>query len=764
MSVRLTGDDSLIRQTSLNTGSSPEIRPSFRNTDIDHELGISDPVIDDHTIKHRFDDRLRKIEHICSRYRFHKVPIVNYLILSVLAVLLLKLSVRYHKLYTKSSLIATIATNVVLYGIADTMAQSIAAMQKSRPFREVRSSSVYDISQYIRSLSNSNPEDTFVDYGESNRNNLGDTDSIDQISFDASSDVDLATEFKFRRFVCFIFWGFIMAFVQVMWYSFLNSMYTDMPSVVSVLERVLTDQLCFSPISLICFFTYGTIVIEQGTQEDVKAKLYKIYISTLACNFCQIDMYAIENPTTNDPYGDMSATGSTGTLMKVEEYPVHYNLSSATVNLLPGEIGLACLPILKRLHALKEGANFNMMVVGESGVGKSSFINTLFDTLVIEKKTTSPKPNLDKTTEIIPYKMELIEDNFHLRLTVIDTPGFGDYIDNRYCWYPIVRYIDEQYRRVVYQENQPDRTNLVNGAIHVCLYFIVPSATGLSQIDIESMKNLSARINLVPVISKADAFTVEELNAFRQRVQNTLKEHEISICELIENPGCASFTDDMPFSVINSIERFENSEKKFVRGRSYKWGLAEVENPAHCDFVRLREFLMGTSMADLISSTENYYENYRRDFMKYRLGKALESSVSDDEIVAIGNGQHENEVMVPESKGSWKSTTKKGAQPHPSINELIDTKSSTYVLNLLNTLNLKETEKELVELNPAYLESEKTMKKKFTEIVQSQNQKFKDWKRALFERQDKFNKDIEQIHKRLLSLQDQIKSLDPIRA
>ncbi|GME98232.1 unnamed protein product [Ambrosiozyma monospora] len=285
---------------------------------------------------------------------------------------------------------------------------------------------------------------------------------------------------------------------------------------------------------------------------------------------------------------------------------------------MPNSIGLSMLPIQKRLYALKKGVNFTMMLVGESGVGKTSFINTLFDTLAI-KPTAEFKPSPDKTTEIVPHKMEFEEEGFDLRLTIIDTPGFGDFIDNRYCWYPIVRYIDEQYRRVVYQECQPDRSNMTHGEVHACLYFIVPTATGLSQIDLEAMKNFSIRVNLIPVIAKADAFTRDEVNTFKEVVRKTLKEHSISICELIDQDSVADFIPEMPFSIINSAGRFEKEDGKTVRGRKYSWGLAEVENPKHCDFLKLRDFLMGQHLSELITSTESYHDNYRRDFMKYRL-------------------------------------------------------------------------------------------------------------------------------------------------
>ncbi|KAG7711188.1 hypothetical protein KL950_001154 [Ogataea haglerorum] len=207
--------------------------------------------------------------------RVRNVPVLNLLILVIFAYFLAKLTTRYHQLYTKSSLVATMTTNIVLYGIADTLAQSISAYFQQASFQE--HSLPYDIATYLGTLVPRRPEDYFVDYGEEG-----------EISVHQARDAADAAPptFQVRRFAGFVFWGFLMSFVQVAWYSFLNAMYKDVPTFVSVLERVLTDQLCFSPVSLACFFTYGTLVIEQGSADDVKEKLYRVYLSTLACNFC----------------------------------------------------------------------------------------------------------------------------------------------------------------------------------------------------------------------------------------------------------------------------------------------------------------------------------------------------------------------------------------------------------------------------------------------------------------------------------------------
>jgi septin 7 len=51
---------------------------------------------------------------------------------------------------------------------------------------------------------------------------------------------------------------------------------------------------------------------------------------------------------------------------------------------------------------------------------------------------------------------------------------------------------------------------------------------------------------------------------------------------------------------------------KKVRGRQYPWGIIEVENEAHCDFVKLRHMLIRSHMEELKDHTNHVlYENYR---------------------------------------------------------------------------------------------------------------------------------------------------------
>jgi septin 7 len=78
------------------------------------------------------------------------------------------------------------------------------------------------------------------------------------------------------------------------------------------------------------------------------------------------------------------------------------------------------------------------MVAGESGLGKTTFINTLFDAPLKEqweRKTVTDHPTVHIQSNVyqLTEKDERGKD-VALQLTVIDTPGFGDALNRETKW------------------------------------------------------------------------------------------------------------------------------------------------------------------------------------------------------------------------------------------------------------------------------------------------------------------------------------------
>ncbi|KAG4070619.1 hypothetical protein HA402_013539 [Bradysia odoriphaga] len=311
----------------------------------------------------------------------------------------------------------------------------------------------------------------------------------------------------------------------------------------------------------------------------------------------------------------------------------------------PGYVGFANLPNQVHRKSVKKGFEFTLMVVGESGLGKSTLVNSLFLTdLYPERLIPGAVENQKQTVKLDASTVEIEERGVKLRLTVVDTPGYGDAIDNSDSFSAILEYIDEQYERFLRDESGLNRRNIVDNRIHCCFYFISPFGHGLKPLDIEFMKKLHSKVNIVPVIAKADCLTKKEILRLKCRILQEIEENGIKIYPL---PDCDSDEDEeykeqvrqlkeaVPFAVCGATTLLEVKGRK-VRGRLYPWGVVDIENPEHCDFIKLRTMLI-THMQDLQEVTQEvHYENYRSE----RLAKGVKKTVTtkDDEAITNGNG------------------------------------------------------------------------------------------------------------------------------
>lgn len=130
------------------------------------------------------------------------------------------------------------------------------------------------------------------------------------------------------------------------------------------------------------------------------------------------------------------------------------------------------------------------------------------------------------------------------------------------------------------------------------------------------MRRLSPRVNVIPVIGKADSLTPSELRDFKKRVGTLLYLRSpnliaLQIMEDIEYYGIPVYNfpydaeeDDeetiadnsalralLPFAIVGSEEEIMIDGEP-VRGRRYPWGIVDVDNPDHSDFTRLRSALL----------------------------------------------------------------------------------------------------------------------------------------------------------------------------
>ena len=115
------------------------------------------------------------------------------------------------------------------------------------------------------------------------------------------------------------------------------------------------------------------------------------------------------------------------------------------------------------------------MVVGETGLGKSTLINTLFNTNLVPSGEERSVEEPAKTVSIETISADIEENEVRLRLNIIDTPGFGDCINNSEAWDPILQTIEARMDSYLEQENRVNRSRIVDNRVHALLYFIQPT-------------------------------------------------------------------------------------------------------------------------------------------------------------------------------------------------------------------------------------------------------------------------------------------------
>lgn len=107
--------------------------------------------------------------------------------------------------------------------------------------------------------------------------------------------------------------------------------------------------------------------------------------------------------------------------------------------------------------------------------------------------------------------------------------------------------------------------------------------------DLEMMRRLHKKVNIVIVITKADTLTPSEVKRLKG---NILRDVEANGIQLYKFPECDSDEDEdfkkldaemkasFPFAVVGSNTIFEVGGKKF-RGRQYPWGVVDGKAIIH---------------------------------------------------------------------------------------------------------------------------------------------------------------------------------------
>ncbi|KAF9267400.1 hypothetical protein L218DRAFT_685777 [Marasmius fiardii PR-910] len=267
---------------------------------------------------------------------------------------------------------------------------------------------------------------------------------------------------------------------------------------------------------------------------------------------------------------------------------------------------------------------------------------------VLVPPTTSPKPTPKSSPKSEPLSMDAtknVDNQVPLSLTVIDTPSINPpsapTSSSASTPDDLLRLVEARLAEAVDSSSR-------SGLMHLCIYFLDPiHAYSLPRHHIDTICRLSARVNVLPVIAKADTLTNQQLRVMKEVIRRDLADAGIgfgifdqepatnkgaeaeqpvngksepkdplepttkipNLPYALISPDCYDILNSVPSSATSSPplpnsprngpspppNQDGNSSGSPNSGlpsrftRAYRWGFIDVLNPGHSDFLALKQ-------------------------------------------------------------------------------------------------------------------------------------------------------------------------------
>lgn len=331
---------------------------------------------------------------------------------------------------------------------------------------------------------------------------------------------------------------------------------------------------------------------------------------------------------------------------------------------------------LRKRKTLRKTINFSLMVVGESGSGRSTFINTLCGgNSIVPCSLTADQDTSSRKLTLRHENVEMEDNEGHkISFNIIDTPNFAYLLDCDADFKLIVDFIRHQYDEVLLEESRVKRNpRFKDGRIHVLIYMINPTGHGLSQIDIKFLQHVNNLVNLIPVIAKADSLTPKELQLNKKYILEDLDHYGINYYKFNEYEYESDYIDDeiieynkylnslVPFSIIgaNTYQENKNEDEDTLKLRVLNPAYAKpinVEMTEYNDFTILKNVLLITHLNEFKDIThDTIYENYRTEALSGKQFQYLNNANEDENKLNYDHGENESynsKVKSPDANES----------------------------------------------------------------------------------------------------------------
>lgn len=280
------------------------------------------------------------------------------------------------------------------------------------------------------------------------------------------------------------------------------------------------------------------------------------------------------------------------------------------------EVGFGSLSNHFLQRSRRYGADFNLLVIGPAGCGKSTLLSNLYNQEILpsDRRRSVRVPNV---IEFVDHEAIVSEAGVDLRLKVTEVLGYGELSFTsgtrvqKDKIQKILKNVQEKLRNHFDGENYAKRAQKgqnekrTEQIYHAAVLFIQPQRNlQVSPNDIALLQALQSRVNVIPVITKADSYIGEELCRIKANLKKAFSDSKILLF-----PNISDVSDDdwvikeavdvrshCPFVTIAS-----SNENGGARVRQYPWGQVSIDAPV----ARSKPALGNSSHSLTLTSTSN---------------------------------------------------------------------------------------------------------------------------------------------------------------
>lgn len=268
------------------------------------------------------------------------------------------------------------------------------------------------------------------------------------------------------------------------------------------------------------------------------------------------------------------------------------------------------------------------------------------------------------------------EAGIRLRVHITISNGYGDFVNNETQWKPLTEKVQQGLEEYFIAENDLYRdASRQDRRYHICLYLIPPWTTRLRQIDLVLLKQLSTLVNILPVLSRSDAYTSTELLQMKNQIRHDLSFHQIStFIPTFDMSDDEKYADQM--KMLEAFQPFALVGAGESRQQVYPWGIVLIDSDQIFDFPRFTSILVRHCYMGLIQRTDEFYESFRRT-------RVVNTTQSDD---SSGKAAH---ILSQEQLDKIKNLKKEKLEHLDSLKESLCAERQSKFRENLNKLQAK---------------------------------------------------------------------------